>query len=95
MTAPERVIAAVNATRSSGSIPRRNSAIASAPTCASDSEPSVIPPTRNSSSSRVSAAPSRLRRMTSAASTERPAELDDQPRQVAGGLVGEAQRLLV
>src|SRR3954469_7740220 len=94
-TAPERVMALVNATRSSGSIPRRNRAIASAPTCASDSEPSVIPATRNSSSSAASACPSRLRRITSAASTEDLAELDDQAREVARGLVGVAQRLLV
>ena len=54
ITVPERVIALVSATRSPGSIPRRNSAIASAPTWASDSEPSVIPPTRNATSSALS-----------------------------------------
>src|SRR4051794_18323372 len=94
-TAPESRIARVNATRSSPSIPRRKSAMASAPTWASDSPPSVITPTRKAISSALSACPSRLWRITSLGSTEILREAGHQPGEVAGGQVGVAQRLLV
>jgi hypothetical protein len=58
-------MAPVSATRSSAPIPLMTIAIASAPTCASLMEPSVMPATSHSISSALSADPSRLRRMTS------------------------------
>ena len=54
---PESRIAGVSAIRSSPSRPLRKNAIASAPTWASDSPPSVMPPTRKPISSGLSASP--------------------------------------
>src|SRR3954447_5552069 len=94
-TVPESRMARVSATRSSPLIPRRNSAMASAPTCASERPPSAIPPTRKATSSALNTSPSRLRRITSAASIELLREARDEPHQVARRQVGVAQRLLV
>src|SRR5687767_10789735 len=93
-TVPESRIARVSATRSEASRPRRKNAIASAPTCASDSPPSVIPPTRKLISSAVSVAPSRLRRMTSGASIVLRESLDEAD-QILRRDLRVAQRLLM
>src|SRR3954469_6891811 len=94
-TVPESRMARVRATRSSALIPRRNSTMASAPTCASERPPSAIPPTRKPISSPESSAPSRLRRITSLASIEVLREARHEPHQVARRYVRVAQRLLV
>src|SRR4051812_7730059 len=96
-TSPERVIAPVRAIRSVGVMPRHTIAIASAPTCASLTDPSVMPATRNSISSAVSSPPSRLRRISSAASNglQTLHEARDQRRGGVGPGRGGAPPLLV
>src|SRR4051812_360388 len=94
-TVPESRMARVSATRSPALIPRRNSAMASAPTCASESPPPAIPPTRKPISWGDSSAPSRLRRITSLGSIEVLREARDEAHQVARRQIGVAQCLLV
>src|SRR3954453_22571972 len=93
-TTPESRMPVVSATRSSPSRPRRKNAIASAPTWASESPPSVMPPTRKAISSGLSALPSRFFRMISGASIFLREGLDE-AHEVPRGHLGVAQRLLV
>src|SRR4051794_34746359 len=92
---PESRIDVVSARRSSASRPLRKKAIASAPTWASESPPSVMPPTRKAISSWVSVAPSRFLRISSGASMQFPREPFDEPHEVARGDLRVAQGLLV
>src|SRR5918998_1221473 len=64
-TAPERVMARVRATRSSGDRPRKNTAMAKAAAWPSETRPSVRPETKASMSSADSVPPSRFARMIS------------------------------
>src|SRR3954454_24747689 len=93
-TVPESRIPVVSATRSSLSSPRRKNAIASAPTWASESPPSVMPPTRKAISSELSALPSRFFRMISGASIFLRESLDE-PHEILRRHRGVAQGLLV
>src|SRR4051812_48408509 len=95
-TVPESRMPVVSAIRSPASRPLKKNAIASAPTWASDSPPSVMPLTRKWISSGLSAAPSRFFRITSGASTSIVLrESLYKPHEVARGDLGIAQRLLV
>src|SRR5579859_8139670 len=95
-TSPERVMAPVSATRSPRVIPRNTMAMARAPTWASVTEPSVIPATSSSISSRESSPPSRLRRMSSATSIGQPPdELQEKAAQIRRSKRGGLKRLIV